>query len=229
MNLIFKKIIHFVYRFVLNKNGKIFFDVSSILLVKYGFRKSFYSGFPCDESGNFLPWYTYPAIEFLNRLDFSKSSVFEWGSGYSTLYWCNKAATIVSIEDNKLWFKKIFKLIKTNVNLKLIQEKNKYIDSIKKTGHKFDVIIIDGAYREKCITQSVKYLKKGGIIILDNSDWYQISSKKLRKLGFIEISFAGFSPLNGYTLSTSIFIKNTINIEYKKANHPIGGLVQSAE
>ena len=38
-----------------------------------------------------IPWYTYPAIEFLNQIDFSVKSVFEFGSGNSTRYWAKRA------------------------------------------------------------------------------------------------------------------------------------------
>jgi hypothetical protein len=35
----------------------------------------------------YSPWYTYPFLDLMTHLDFSKSFVFEYGSGYSTAYW----------------------------------------------------------------------------------------------------------------------------------------------
>lgn len=38
-----------------------------------------------DGAGQPVPWYTYPATEYLSHLDLSVLSVFEYGSGNSTL------------------------------------------------------------------------------------------------------------------------------------------------
>lgn len=40
-----------------------------------------------DKLGNPIPWYTYPAIEYLKTIDFSRKLVFEYGGGSSTLWW----------------------------------------------------------------------------------------------------------------------------------------------
>lgn len=54
----------------------------------------------------------------------------------------------------------------------------------------------------------------GGIVILDNSDWFRETSKYLReKLDLIEIDFHGFGPINDYTWTTSVFI--TRNFRFK--------------
>ena len=50
-----------------------------------------------DKFGNKIPWYTYSAIEFLNNLDFSEKSMFEFGSGTSSIYWAKKANEVISI------------------------------------------------------------------------------------------------------------------------------------
>jgi len=33
-----------------------------------------------------VPWYTYPAIEYIRQLIFTDKAVFEYGSGHSTLF-----------------------------------------------------------------------------------------------------------------------------------------------
>lgn len=45
-----------------------------------------------------IPWYTYPMLEFLENLDFSQDSVFEYGSGASSIYWARKAKYVQSVE-----------------------------------------------------------------------------------------------------------------------------------
>ena len=57
-----------------------------------------------DRDGNPIPWYTYPAIEYLSQFDYSDKKVFEFGCGYSSPFWAERAAEVVSIEDNPIWF-----------------------------------------------------------------------------------------------------------------------------
>ncbi len=47
--------------------------------------------------------------------------------------------------------------------------------------------------------------KDGALVILDNADWYKNTAKLLRDIGFIEVDFHGFSHINGYTFTTSLF------------------------
>lgn len=39
-----------------------------------------------DRDGNPLPWYTYPAIEYLSQFDYGEKTIFEFGCGYSSLF-----------------------------------------------------------------------------------------------------------------------------------------------
>src|SRR5262245_56791293 len=48
-----------------------------------------------DKDGNPLPWYTYPAIDFLRRKCFAERTVLEFGSGQSTLWWAARARSVV--------------------------------------------------------------------------------------------------------------------------------------
>ena len=44
-----------------------------------------------DKDGNPVPWYTYPALEYINNLDFKDMSVFEYGSGNGSIFWGKKS------------------------------------------------------------------------------------------------------------------------------------------
>ena len=61
-----------------------------------------------DRDGNPLPWYTYPAIEYLSQFDYGEKTIFEFGCGYSSLFWAERAAKVISIEDNPEWLKNNF-------------------------------------------------------------------------------------------------------------------------
>jgi hypothetical protein len=70
-----------------------------------------------DASGDPLPWITYPAIDFLSQFDFSEASVFEWGSGFSTLWWSKRCKQIASVESNSPWAPYIKRLLPPSVEL----------------------------------------------------------------------------------------------------------------
>src|SRR4051812_924452 len=56
-----------------------------------------------DAAGRPLPWYTYPAIRFLeNRLP-TGLEVLEYGAGNSTLWWMARANSVMSIETDRSW------------------------------------------------------------------------------------------------------------------------------
>lgn len=70
---------------------------------------------PSDEEG-FTPWYTFPAIAFLKDIISKDWRVFEYGGGYSSLYFKNKVNYLVTIEHNQEWG---VKLLKENNSLDL--------------------------------------------------------------------------------------------------------------
>jgi hypothetical protein len=58
---------------------------------------------PCDEDGT-TPWYTFSAIKFLKDIIKREWTVFEYGSGYSTLFFKNNVQKLVSVEHSEEWY-----------------------------------------------------------------------------------------------------------------------------
>lgn len=196
-----------------------------ILTVDYGRVYSLKRKSSSDADRRSLPWYTYPAIEYINQLDYSDKTVFEWGTGNSTYFWAGKAREVTSVEDDDEWFKKLNRTKPDNVKLVLAKQEAEYINKISQFDKDFDLIIIDGSYRYACAKIASNYLKNTGFIILDNSDWYPNSCKFLRDSGLIQIDFSGFGPFNGYAWCTSLFL--TKDFDFKRSYdeiYPIGGL-----
>lgn len=180
-----------------------------ILAIDYGFYKSVKEGLPVDKNGLPIPWYTYPAIEYLNNLDLTNLNILEYGSGNSSIYFLNKGSDLVSIEDNKDWFKKIE--TKTNNNHKYIltEDKHEYVERNSEIKN-VDIIVIDGILRKECSVYIVKKINSSEtmptMIIFDNSDWYPNTIEFIdNNLGWIRVDFCGFGPINSYTWTTSIF------------------------
>ncbi|HEY3329753.1 MAG TPA: hypothetical protein VGK19_07025 [Capsulimonadaceae bacterium] len=71
-----------------------------------------------------VPWFTYSAIDFLQRTLMPGMMVFEYGSGGSTMFWAKAGASVVSIEHDEEWSKAVVAAAATRgfdkVDLKLI-------------------------------------------------------------------------------------------------------------
>ncbi len=111
-----------------------------------------------DKNGNKIAWYTYPAIEYIDNIDFSQKSIFEFGSGNSSIYWSNKAKDVTSIEHDKLWYEKVKSSFNANQTLLYKENNEEYENSILTTDKKFDVIIIDGIRRYECAKSVIEYI-----------------------------------------------------------------------
>lgn len=173
---------------------------------------------PVDAKSNPIPWLTYPFIEFIkNRLN-KDLSLLEFGCGNSTLYFANKTGFVTSIEHNEYWYKELRNKIPYNV--KLIFSKTDslidYINPLKNSRNKFDIILIDGIHRVECCLEATKFLPSSGIIVLDDSERieYLPGVEQLRQNGFKELPFWGISPGNLHKKATTIFYRthNCLNI-----------------
>lgn len=70
-----------------------------------------------------LPWMTYDAIEFLDKICNNDMRVFEWGSGGSTIFFASRCKEIFSVEHDKFWIKSLRqKLEKRNLKNVSIKE-----------------------------------------------------------------------------------------------------------
>jgi len=54
-----------------------------------------------------LPWITFGAIDHLKKIVRPEMTVFEYGSGGSTLFWASRVKNIVSVEHDKGWFERM--------------------------------------------------------------------------------------------------------------------------
>lgn len=194
--------------------------INKILMDDYGFENSIKARKPVDKNHQPLPLYSYPVIEYLNSLDFNHKKIFEFGSGQSTLYWLSCGAQVVSVENDQKWID----LVGQKEHHQYIFASNdQYINSILQfTDHHFDVIVIDGIFsRYQCAKNCFNKIKKSGLIILDNSDWYPNTAKLIKeKTNFIQVDFYGFRPSRTNTSVTSLFFSREFDITAKNHRQP---------
>lgn len=173
---------------------------------RYGHWRSAWLRESVDADGSPLPWYTYPAIEYLRQFDVSDWEMFEFGSGNSTLYWAGRCRHVTAVEDDPGWHRALLAKIPPNVTYLFETDPDRYAAAVARPGHGFDCIVIDGSARRRCAETAPEYLKSGGLIILDNADWFPAAAAALRGSGLIEVDFHGFGPINGYSWTTSLFL-----------------------
>jgi SAM-dependent methyltransferase len=116
-----------------------------------------------------VPWITMKAFRFLRQRLPAGARVFEWSSGTSTIWFEKHCAEVHSVEDNPEWFRFVSgRLQKARLTLKTGSE---YVNAVAAFPDSyFDLISIDGTDRLPCFEIAHRYLKPGGILLIDNTD-----------------------------------------------------------
>ena len=183
-----------------------------------GWFESFFRHTPTNFLGNPLPWYTYAAIAFLESRVHRGMSVFEYGSGNSTLWWSQRVARVVACEHDIGWAGRVWPLLPANVKYeqRSLEEGKCYPDMIREYPAAFDVVVIDGRRRVECASASMTGVKEDGVIVWDNSEreTYKEGLALLARNGFRRIDFWGPGPIARHGWCTSIFYrtKNCLGI-----------------
>lgn len=104
------------------------------------------------------PWYVRPVVEMLDKMDLHGKQVFEYGVGDSTRWYRSRGAITTGVDNNESW---------------AIQMGVAYCaddDYPYCLGYgPYDIIVIDGIYRDECFQVALDHTRKdGGMIILDN-------------------------------------------------------------
>ncbi len=166
-----------------------------------------------------LPWISYAAIDFLNDFAKPEMSVFEYGSGGSTLFFARRCASVLSIEDNASWFDKMQRrLAEAKLDNVVLQhrlfdfklgaafEASAYLNSIP--DHKFDIILVDSSeealqVRPRCFYHAENFIREGGIIVVDDS-WRYLELRGKNRAKKCRV-FQSVGPCRPGVTSTDIF------------------------
>jgi hypothetical protein len=108
-----------------------------------------------------MPWYTLPCLEWLKTQELQSWSVFEYGGGYSSVWWRDNAVQYNGVDVSPKWANAF--------GLRLQIDKRKYVQAI---GIKivYDCVVVDGAFRNECIDYAKSRIKPQGFMIVDNYD-----------------------------------------------------------
>jgi len=141
------------------------------------------------------PWIVPESLVHLKRIVQPDWTVFEWGSGGSTVFWSRYCKLVISIEHDANWLTRTTELLtkhgcKDNWMIYLVAgvpdatgqmhhltSFRNYADSILSFGRlePYDLIYVDGeaSCRGWCLDHALSRVKQGGYLLLDNSNWLE--------------------------------------------------------
>ncbi|MBX9592556.1 MAG: class I SAM-dependent methyltransferase [Hyphomonadaceae bacterium] len=167
-----------------------------------------------DREGRPVPWITYSALLFLRERINPEMDIFEFGSGQSTLWWAQRVRSVKACEHDSAWVEAIRARLPTNAEIIFRPVGNGYAEAILNDNREYDIVVIDGRERVKCMRTCTAALKPGGVVIVDNSERaeYLEGMNTLRERGFRELQFDGPGPVVATMWRTSVFYRSGGNV-----------------
>ena len=129
------------------------------------------------------PWLTGSMVSILESWLRSSDVGLEWGSGRSTIWLAKRIKHLVSVEHDKSWHEKVVhelnKQALSNVDYKLCPNEADYVSVVKNLpSESLDFCLVDGQYRDECANAAIPKIRTGGILVIDNCNWYLPSTSR---------------------------------------------------
>lgn len=131
------------------------------------------------------PWLTRASNQILASCLRKSDIGLEFGSGRSTLWFAKRIEHLTSVEHHELWYRKVRQMLEdheqSNVDYRLIPMDKEDRDAgdaayVKILDHirtdSIDVVLVDGIYRDFCALKALRVIRPGGILVLDNANWF---------------------------------------------------------
>lgn len=144
-----------------------------------------------------LPWLTFSAIEYLDKHIRPDMTVFEYGSGGSTIFFARRTAMVTSVEENQDWIDLVKQKLAVEElhNVQLLHrpfdfqqttgfQASAYLHALE--GQPYDIILIDGTdfytheARPHCFRRAENFIRPRGIIVVDDAWRYDALGKENR-------------------------------------------------
>jgi len=113
----------------------------------------------------------------------------EFGSGRSTIWFAARVGKLCSVESDDGWYKKISARIK-GLSLGNVSYLYRPVSDNGDSGSAYagvldafpdssvDIVLVDGAVRDLCALKAIPKLKAGGVLVIDNVNWFLPSRSK---------------------------------------------------
>lgn len=112
------------------------------------------------EINDFIPWMNFNAIEFLEKYLNKEMVVFEYGSGYSTIFLSIRSKKVISIEHNLEWYDIVKDILSgnnlNNINYKIVLPQDKMTSTKPNFEDPYDYSSSDENYKSFSFERYVK-------------------------------------------------------------------------
>lgn len=215
-------------------------DPASVRYAPEWLRSLFFGRNPLDDH---TPWLPFKARRWLLEHVDRDTTVFEYGSGGSTLFFARFGASVVSVEHDPAWFERVNRALGETAlcNYKhLLREAempatgrsqghssqrpefagrclDRYVCSIDEyPDRSFDLVVVDGRARLACIARALPKVRDGGHLLLDNSERAEYAPAFSTLARFPRVDLRGMAPYRTYLWQTSIW----------RIRHPESGIAR---
>lgn len=135
------------------------------------------------------PWLTPAAVQLLRILLAPEHRGLEFGSGRSTSWLAARCGSLISVEDNPVWYEQVQRRLSEqglhNVDYRFAAGAGEQLAENYRTllqglpDHHFDFVLVDSEYhRDVLVNLVVPKLKPGGFLVVDNINWFLPSGSR---------------------------------------------------
>jgi len=162
-----------------------------------------------DRAGRAIPWFTYPAIALLSERVKPTWRVLEFGAGMGTIWWTTRVAEVVAVEHAPLWAKRVASQCGARLLVAGNETPTTYLAPVSQL-RGFDLVVVDGIFRNECIQAALGLLDESGVVILDDAQREEYASgiALLERHGFRVLPLHGPQPVSKHAGCTAIFYRH---------------------
>lgn len=158
-----------------------------------------------------LPWLPFRLIDELQAVVGPGTRVFEFGGGGSTLWLLDRGADVVTVEHDQRWAEHL-SLATGGERFTLLQRSaaddfTAYVSAMDAYPDDwFDIIVVDGRERARCIAAATAKLRRGGLLIVDDADRVEYA-EAMRSTGWPRRDVIGFAPAKPSLAYTAVLVR----------------------
>lgn len=168
-----------------------------------------------------LPWIAWPCIDFISDYVRPTHRIFEWGGGGSTLFFLKKGCRVTTVESSAEWVQELEAQIRAlgtdarsrwDLRYLAIADNSdpavpEYVRQVV-VGAPWDLVMVDGWSRLKCLHEGLNHVKPGGVLVLDNANQKQFESIPAVMQAWERHKFRGLGVARSWVTQTDAYVRS---------------------